>query len=369
MRQALFLLPLVTACAQPYADLAKLDFSEVAYESPFITSTDAVIQTADTAISCPDGEPARVFTAFRTSLEGPAPVALILHAGAFDYIVQPDEDDPQGGMHYRAESRMTRQWGIAKVWETMGLSRFPVDPVEGSKGTLVAALVEAGAVVMLPANCWGDLWHRADAEGGEGATASDEASTTAAPVARYGHGFAQLMMDAIYTPEAAAELGVRVPVAVDLDAVHLVGLGDGGRGVADLLHSDGNTDRALRSLVLDSTPDLVAPFQADPLQWGAELAGMNDIYGSALNTWDTEGSIGALAAAAALPDRTAILWSRLDTAVPTASILPTGLAVAALDGNQVVVDVEQEGTVASNRDPALAADTVLYMVEGTTRQD
>lgn len=364
MRQALLLLPLLTACAQPYEDLAKLDFSEVAYESEHVGSDDAVIQAIDTAVSCPDGQPARMFTAFRSSLEGPAPAALVLHAGAFDYIVQPDEEDALGGLHYRAESRLTRQWGIAKVWETMGLSRFPVDPAEGSEGTLIAALVDAGVVVVLPENCWGDLWHRADVATGESA---DDLGPEG--FLRFGHGFAQLMMDGIYTPETAADLGVRVPVAVDLDEVHLVGLGDGGRGVADLLHSEANAGRALRSVVVDSTPDLVAPYLADRLQWGPEVTGLETIYGADLNVWDAEGSLGALAAAGALPDRTAVLWSSLDTEVPTDAILPTGLAVAGLNGGQVVVDVLQEGTVASNRDHGLAADTVLYMAEGATRAD
>jgi hypothetical protein len=363
MRQALLLLPLLTACAQPYEDLAKLDFSEVAYESEHVASDDAVIQAVDTAVTCPDGESARVFFAFRSSLQGPVPAALVLHSGAFDYIVQPDEDDPVAGLHYRADSRLSRQWGIAKVWETLGLSRFPVDPEEGSEGTLIAALVDAGVVVVLPSNCWGDLWHRADVATGDSV---DDLGPEG--FLRQGGAFAQLMMDAIYDPETAADAGVRVPLEINLDEVHLVGLGTGGRGVADLLHSEANAGRAPRSVVLDSTPDLVAPYLADRLQWGPEVDGMQTIYGDALSTWDAEGSVSALAAAGALPDRTAVLWSSLDTQVPVAAVLPTGLAVAGLGGSQVAVDVLQEGTVASNRDHGLAADTVLYMAEGATAE-
>jgi hypothetical protein len=137
------------------------------------------------------------------------------------------------------------------------------------------------------------------------------------------------------------------------------------RGVAERLRGlQASWDRqrgagATRAITeaLASTPDLVAPYLADRLQWGPELDGMQTIYGAALSTWDAEGSISALAAAGALPDRTAVLWSSLDTQVPVASVLPTGLAVAGLGGSQVAVDVLQEGTVASNRDHGLAADT------------
>ena len=36
--------------------------------------------------------------------------------------------------------------------------------------------------------------------------------------------------------------------------------------------------------------------------------------------------------------------------------------------DDLAVDVLQEGTVASNRDHGLAADTVLYMAEGATAE-
>ncbi len=355
MRRALPLLLLTTGCFKPYEDLAKLDFSEVAYESDFVTSEDAVIQAFDTELSCPDGEPARVFVAFRKSLTGAAPTALLLHSGAFDYIVQPDEADPIGGVHYRADSRLSRQWGIAKVWETLGLSRFPVDPEEASLGTLPATLVDAGYVVVLPANCWGDLWY-----GEELADPSD-----AEPgLSRYGGGFAQVMVDAMFSPETTAELGVRIPVSVNLEEVHLIGLGSGGRGAAQLLSSGANTSRSFRSVVIDSSPDLLGAYLADPLTWGPEIAGYEDIYGGALATIDQSSSIYALAQANALPARTAVIWSSLDTQVPAGAILPTGLAVNELGGGQVAVDSGLEGHVSSNRDVDLAANVVAYMTEG-----
>lgn len=360
MRRALPLLLLTTGCFKPYEDLAKLDFSEVRYENDFVTSEDAVIQAFDTVLSCPDGEPARVFVAFRKSISGEAPAALMLHSGAFDYVVQPDEADPIGGVHYRAGSRLSRQWGIAKVWETLGLSRFPVDPEEASLGTLPAALVDAGVVVILPANCWGDLWH--------GEALPDP--TDAEPgLTRFGGGFAQLMVDAIFTPEATAELGVRIPVSVNLDEVHLVGLGSGGRGVAQLLANSPDSVNTFRSVVVDSSPDLLGAYLGDPLTYGPEITGYEDIYGEALSTIDATSSLYALAQTAALPERTAVIWSSLDTQVPTAAILPTGLAVGELGGGRVVVDSGFEGHVSSNRDDELAGNVVAYMSSGAVPAD
>jgi len=333
-----------------------LDFSEVAYDSPFVESEDAVILNAETAVVCPDGEFARSFVAYRESLEGPAPAALLLHAGAFDYVITPDETDVLSGTTYRSTSRLTAQWGVEKAWETLGLSLNPVDPVENAKGTLPAALVDAGYVVLMPSNCWGDLWH---AE--QGVESSD---LSAEGFIRNGRLMAQGVVDAIFEPASADTLGLRVPVEINLDEVHLVGLGDGARGITELLNHENNADRVFRSVVVDSTPDLLEGW-ASASGWDGDFAaGLKLIYGSEPATVDATDSLAVVAAEGRLPERSAFLWSSLDPNVPQAAVVPTALSLTELGLGTVVLDTAVAAHVWSNQNADLALDVVAFMTDG-----
>ena len=155
------LLLVLPGCFQPYQDLPDLDFSEMSFERPGLESDSAVVRAfdLDTHI-CPDGEPARIYAVYNEGAEESAPVAVVLHSGAFDFIVSyEDGEAPLEGRNYRTESRLERSWALAKVWETFGMLPTPIDAGEENAGTLPVAMLNAGWVQLYPANCWGDLWH------------------------------------------------------------------------------------------------------------------------------------------------------------------------------------------------------------------
>ena len=91
--------------------------------------------------------------------------------------------------------------------------------------SLPAALADAGAFTMYPANCWGDLWHN---EYGYSVNDPAEGFT------RNGR-YLAWVMSAIASPDAATavywqgELGRdNLPIQLDFSSVALVGLGGGG---------------------------------------------------------------------------------------------------------------------------------------------
>lgn len=346
-----------TACFKPYEDLSKLDFTEQRLTNPLLTGDGVVVRAYDIAeLSCPDGEPARMYAVFDPDLVGPAPAALVLHAGAFDYLIEPGADgaDLLDGVHFRAESRLERPWALAKVWETLGQSTSPVDPAEASVGALPAALANAGVVQILPANCWGDLWHNSqdDQPNDFGAEAFH----------RDGLALAQLAYDALRDPTFAGELGVEIPVQIDPAGLHLVGLGDGGRGVVDLLSRPDNDPTALASVLVDSHPDLLSAYTADPVTWEDELVGLELIYGESLMASPDGLSLLALLDAGQAPARVGFVGSSLDTGTPLAAMAPTWAAVAAAGG--LAWDTGAVATVHTNRDLATAEAAVAWMATG-----
>lgn len=345
---------LAGGCFKPVDDLPALDFSEMPYVHPLIESDQAVLRSYELAdLSCPDGEPARIYAAYDPSFTGAVPAVMMLHSGAFDYIIEPDELDPLGGVHYRAESRLERSWALSKVWETVGMNPRAVDPVEQSEGALPATLVNRGAVVVLPANCWGDLWH------------GDQETALGEDFERAGLTLARLTHDALRDGAVAGTIGLEIPVQIDSDSIHLVGLGSGARGIAELALDPAGGVATAASVVVDSPPDLLSAYQLDAITFEDELAGFATIYGEeALETID-ELSLARAMVDGLTPPATAVIWSDLDVGIPVDAARTTAAQTAAPGFS---LNTGAEGTIFTNSDEELAAQVVDWMVDGTPVQ-
>jgi hypothetical protein len=345
---------LLTGCFKPYGDLAELDFSDLPFDNEVVQADDARVAAVDTALTCPDGEPARVFAVYRESWDGPRPTAVVLHSGAFDYVDAPTAADPFDGPGYHADDRLARPWSVAKAWETLGINSRAVDVEEDNTGALAAALVDAEVAVVVPANCWGDLWHNI-----EGEVENDVESEF---LTRDGLGLASATVRSLVDAGLVQETGIQIPVQVDPDQLFLVGLGEGGRGVAELLNRADTP--AIAAALVDSSPDALSVWAADPGTYGDEVTGLERIFGvDNLGTVD-DASLATAVSAGLAPDRTAVIWSSLDPGLPGAMTAGAAEAVAALPGGWVV-DTAAATHVQLGADEALAADAVTWMLGGT----
>jgi hypothetical protein len=342
---------LLTGCFKPYGDLAELDFSDVAFDNPNVQASDARVASVDSGLTCPDGEPARVFAVYREAWTDARPTAVLLHSGAFDYVHAPQADAPLDGPGYHDDDRLGLPWSIAKAWETLGINTRPVDVEEDNSGALAAALVDAGVAVIVPANCWGDLWHNVSGE--------VENDQEAEFVARDGLGLASATVRSLVDAGLVQETGIQVPVQVDADQLFLVGLGEGGRGVAELLHR-ADTPPIAAALV-DSSPDALSVWAGDSITFADEVTGLERLFGAEnLGTVD-DASLEAAVVAGAAPDRTAVLWSSVDPGLPAGMITGAGAAVASLPAGWVV-DTGAATHVQLGDDPELAAEATAWLL-------
>jgi hypothetical protein len=353
-----FIFLVLPGCFQPIQDLPKLDFSEMAYERPGLDSPSAVVRAFDMADhTCPDGEPARIYAVYSENAPAGAPVAVVLHSGAFDYIVSyEDGQEPLDGRHYRTESRLERPWALAKVWETLGLLSTPVDPGENNQGTLPVSMVNAGWVQLYPANCWGDLWHF-DAVNRPNDAASEGFE-------RDGLGLAITATRVVTEPGFAGTIGIDIPVQIDSSQLTLVGLGDGGRGVAELLAVPDQTGAIVASVLVDSVPDQASAYVDDTVNWFDVVVGMETIYGEQFTSDPNAGSLLSLYEAGLVAAPMGLIWSPFDYAVPSAATEPLADALSATEGTDLVVTNRSAGHIFVNSDPTLSDAAVGWLTDG-----
>jgi len=344
-------LMLLTGCSKPYGDLAELDLSDIPFDNPAVQSTDARVTSVDTSLRCPDGEPARVSAVVREGWDTPRPTVVLLHSGAFDYVLEPDPDDPLAGPSYHSDGRLERAWSVAKVWETLGINLRAVDRDEDNTGILAATLVDRDVAVVVPANCWGDLWHNVAGE--------VENDSEAEFLTRDGLGLASATVQSLVDADRVLETGIQFPVQVDPDNLILVGLGEGGRGVAELLHRE-DTPTVAAALV-DSSPDSLAVWAGAPLDFPDEHTGLERIFGIGnLEAVDDTSLVAAVAAGAA-PPRTGVLWSSLDPRIPAEMVAVAGAAVSDL-ADAWVVDTERPEHIQLASDPELSEAAAAWML-------
>jgi hypothetical protein len=330
--------------------MAELDTTLIPFENPYVSGDDAVIQSFDTELLCPDGSPSRFHVVYRSEQTEPAPAAIVLHSGAFDYVLEHGEDGPLSGPHYHSKPRLTQEFGVSKVWETLGLQVSDLDPAEQNLGTLPAALTNRNVVQILPGNCWGDLWH--NEEGVQFNEIEEEGFS------RNGRAFAAWMVRMATDADFAADQGIEITPAIDPDSIYLVGLGDGGRGVLELLNHPSMP--AFRGAMVDSSPDNLAAFTAQPTDFQDEIDGLRRIFGT-----DNLANIGEFSLANAdveLPPRFYYLWSSTDPQLPQAAMAPAADALQDQMGVRVH-DTATQAHVLSNSDMGLANEAVEFLLD------
>lgn len=346
----MILMTLLMGCWPNDADRADLDFSALPFNNGYL-QTEATITFFDTTLPCPGGEGTRFAAVYPDALEGPAPVAIVLHSGAFDYLLENDLD----GAHYFTPGRLDRGWAVSKIWETLGLSVRVVDAAEQNLGTLPAALTNAGVVQLFPANCWGDLWHNE-----QGAQDNDYAQES---FARNGRTVANWMTEVVTDVNIASSRNFSIPVELNPTQVYLIGLGEGGRGVVELLQREGTPPIA--GVLLDSFPDDLTPY-IEPLTTYQDVElGISRIFGeenlTRLHDWSLH---AVLERGTPLPPRMGLVWSDGDPRLPLASIQPTAEALSRVDGAWVSNRRTLQHTFL-NSDMELAEAAVNYLLDGT----
>ena len=310
-----------------------------------------IVTSFEVDLICPDDERARFVAVHPEAPEGPLPTALVFHSGAFDHVLAPDPLRPLDGPHRADPSRLEAAWAIRHVHATLGM--FPSQvPGEVHDGSLPGALAREGVALLLPTNCWGDLW---------GARSGGNDSDVAADYfRREGRAAAELAYRSLIDPATAGALGVSLPFEAEADSILAVGLGEGARAIPELLSidrdADGEPDLPLEAALLDSAPDDLAPWLQSPTLYAEEAQGVQRIFPAAAAI-----ERGSLGAAASLPPRTVYVWAS------DGPVWPAGMHASALDRLQgeagaEVIDAPGAHVATNGPDPALMARVVALLV-------
>ncbi len=296
------------------------------------------VREATVDLACPDGRDARIYFVHPTAPNGPLPAVLLFHSGSFDFVEEPPPEDPLGGEPWQEVPRLGAPWAIHMVYATLGMYPPPLDEAEHT-GALVAAFAEQDVALVLPTGCWGDLWHNRPAVR-ENDILADRFFRAGATVASWAW---RLLDDPAFGPYIGMD---GLPFEPRRGQLALVGLGEGGRAVAELLH-DGAEPAAV--VIEGHNDDLHAWSAARPgAAEGLRRIFQDRPYG--------ERAYSALDA----PPPTMWIYSSLDPLLASGS---QDAALALLGaGPHEVVDREDTAHLVANADPDLAADVVDFVL-------
>jgi hypothetical protein len=359
---AVTLIVLLTGCWK--LDDETIGYDVVPLENQHVVGEDLVVQSfvPTPPLECPDGEPASFYAVYDQRITSPAPVAILFHSGAFDYVKNPAQDDFLAGTHYAPEDRLSASWAQTRVFSMLGMWEETVDPSEDHTGALVTALAQDQKLVLLPANCWGDLWH--NYTGRNGNDYSTERFN------RDGLALASWMYRIVTDASFAADHDAALPVPVDPEELALIGLGDGGRAVAELLWlltDVSYADVEIPAVMVDSSPDDLGWYVEQPSQFFDLLTGLGRIYDGEtddLGAWSLE---AYLADGAHPTPRTMMIWSEHDPEIPTGVMEGLAAQLAAVedvdDSQALVEEIGASAHVFSNKDFPLAFDVVEFLFD------
>jgi hypothetical protein len=345
---------LLSAC---WSDFETESIDQVAFQNTHLAPDQAVVTTYELKLQCPDGKNARFYTVHDASLEGPLPAAVVLHSSAFDYVRDPSTEAPLVGAHfadkYEDTHRLAQDWGIMKVWETLGMHP-QVESTENNTGALPAALAKAGVAAFYPINCWGDLWHNTE-------TRTNDLATEYFP--RWGGTFASWMARLANEPDFAALQGVEFDFEIADAGLHLIGLGDGARGIISILKGD--TPPELAGIFVDSPVDDLS-YWADGEVFTDESIGLQRIFNYSTtapdwNSWTLRALVNQGYADGA---KVAMAYSETDPRVPYPEQSFKNMVVS--------INAHEEGLllasaspshVLSNQDPIMAQQVVNFLLD------
>ncbi len=266
------LLTTLVACFTPEAN--SVIVTTVPFENPFTQHPNLLLQpfTYD-GLLCPDGNPATFYAVYQADLTEPAPIVIVFHSGAFDYVEKGADGDvldpaDEDATHYAGENRLSAEWASNKVFETLGITQGEGESSEVNAGALPAALADKGVFAIYPANCWADLGRNES-----GSTTSQ--SEWDGGVVRNGR-FLNWAVTAIASDEAITattwkdNLGMSdLSVPLDSSGVYLIGLGEGGRAISELVGREvpGQGLTPIKGIVVDSTMDNLEPLVTNNAQF------------------------------------------------------------------------------------------------------
>lgn len=258
----IFLLSIgLLGCYKDFQDLAEIDLKEIPFENPDLQTTGAQVSTFTAELDCPDGKPATFFAVYPNNPE-PSHIAIIFHSGAFDF------QDLENNESLHTPSHMTQRWSREKVWETLGMNIQTVESAETNTGALATALLDANVVQLYPANCWGDLWHNQ--------TDETDNNYELENFNRSGRTFAYWMTQLIENPNFPGISGFQISQPYDSNNIYWIGLGNGGRAIAELLQRGVEPPKAI---MLDSVPSNLLPYREAPLDFVEENLALDRIFG------------------------------------------------------------------------------------------
>ncbi len=296
MRIALSLILVLSSVACWKTDDQYLNYQTIRLDNEYVDQEiEVFVQTFITyTLTCPDEEPARFYVVYRSDISPDPDVAIVFHSGAFDYVQDPQPGAPLEGQHYvQGDNRLLRSWASTRVFSTLGMWEAQVEPYEIQTGTLTAVLAEHDKLAIYPIDCWGDLWHN-EAGRQDNDWVTDDFTRNGAYMAWW---ILRMLVD----QEWASAQGIQLPVEIDVadpassngtPRISLIGLGDGGRAVSELLWRMSNSDLnsisdlldagllpRIHSVLLDSTPDDLTPYQDNPYSTQAyDQEGLSRIF-------------------------------------------------------------------------------------------
>ena len=220
-----------------------------------------IVETIDAPFICPDGDPGTL-TLVRPEAELEiAGTALVFHPTSFDFGYV----EMGAQKYYREPMSLNRDWALRRVYSTLGMYHDNVG-TEDMSGAIAQALVEHNIQLVLPGNCWGDLWHN----GSERPNDIEQDGFQ-----RFGFDAAQWTLDVVQDTSLAAQVGiVNAELFVSDGPIYGIGLAEGGRAVGELL----GTSNPFSGILMDSTPDNLNGFNADPTAYAQILDGLERIF-------------------------------------------------------------------------------------------
>lgn len=307
-----------------------------------------VVEVHPLPLLCPDGSNSTV-TLVRPQDEVMATsTTLLFHSASFDYVY----DDNGAIRQYRNPSAFTRDWALRRAHTTIG---HYVDSVEDDDltGAMAQALVEQGSQIIVPGNCWGDMWHNAVAEEYANDVALDGFS-------RLGGDAAQWAFKLGTVPGFGAETTIENSDALVSGTIYAVGFAEGGRAIGELLVRSGDLDGA----IVDSSHDDLEFYYTNASAFPEFVMGLDRIFAT-----DSVGlNQASLAQVSRLPSRVAYIYSSLDEKTPF-QIHEKAVSVLAGSESHWIKDINVSGHNTSGNELGLAREAVAHMMNLPTEEE
>ena len=306
------------------------------------------VSVTDLPLNCPDGKNSTL-TMIRPIVPGEATsTTLLFHSGSFDYTYT----DVGAQKQFRSSNSLTRDWALRRVFTTIGQY---VDDVEDDAltGAIAQALVEQSSQILIPGNCWGDLWHN-------GIDPDYTNDTELDGFARLGGDAAWWTYRLVTEPGFANAMGLADGDALLGDPVFGVGLGEGARAVSEIIARNGRFNGA----VLDSTPDDLDVYYNNLDEYQSIVTGLERIFPAT----GVPANASSIAVVTPLPTHTVYLYSSLDERVPT-ELHVKAVNLLGTDANHWVKDLSVRGHNLSGQDLRTARESVAHMLQTPVYED